>query len=387
MSKNEMNSVNQTPGKSLNELPSKTFKLKDFELKIFQAENSIIVHVTENKDYSNTLYNAELSLDELVKLNRRIFRAFESIEDVFTEFFKTLGENNITIKKEENKINLTIIYEFLGTQEAKIILNPKKPSAEETIPKLCDKVKEIDSLNLIIDEQKKIIEKIKKDFNDYKNYVENKFKELEKKESENLKYNIKYNDGYYLNSDEINKYKVEFPKFKENVNSDIMKYFELNLIETGIKKKQNKTIKKFTLLFKASRNGYSSSNFHSKCDGKNNTVTLVETLNGRRFGGFTDAQWDQSSSYKTGSNGFIFSLDNNEIYYNKDNRYNIYCNSSYGPTFGGGNDFYICDSCNSSNSSGDNSGHSYETNGKQYALAGSNNFLVRDYEVFQLELQ
>ena len=35
-------------------------------------------------------------------------------------------------------------------QEAKIILNPKKPSVEETIPKLCDKVKEIDSLNLII---------------------------------------------------------------------------------------------------------------------------------------------------------------------------------------------------------------------------------------------
>jgi hypothetical protein len=240
MSKNEMDSVNQTPGKNLNELPSKTFKLKDFELKIFQAENSIIVHVTENKDYSNTLYNAELSLDELVKLNRRIFRAFESIEDVFTEFFKTLGENNITIKKEENKINLTIIYEFLGTQEAKIILNPKKPSAEETIPKLCDKVKEIDSLNLIIDEQKKIIEKIKKDFNDYKNYVENKFKELEKKESENLKYNIEYNDGYYLNSDEINKYKVEFPKFKENVNSDIMKCLELNLIETGIKKNKIK---------------------------------------------------------------------------------------------------------------------------------------------------
>ena len=115
-------------------------------------------------------------------------------------------------------------------------------------------------------------------------------------------------------------------------------------------------------------------------------MTLVETMTGRRFGGFTDAQWDQSGNYKTGSNGFIFSLDNNEIYYNKDNRYNIYCDSSYGPVFGGGNDFYIYDSCNSNNSA-DNSGHSYETNGKKYALAGSSSFLVRDYEVFQLELQ
>ena len=126
MSNNETNSNSAPPRVNLNELPSKTFKLKDFELKIFQAENSIIVHVSENKDYSNTLYNAELSLDELVKLNKRIFCAFESIEDVFAEFFETLGENNIIIKKEENKINLTIICEFLGRkQEAKIILKPK----------------------------------------------------------------------------------------------------------------------------------------------------------------------------------------------------------------------------------------------------------------------
>ena len=390
MSKNEMDSVNQTPGKNLNELPSKTFKLKDFELKIFQAENSIIVHVTENKDYSNTLYNAELSLDELVKLNRRIFRAFESIEDVFTEFFKTLGENNITIKKEENKINLTIIYEFLGTQEAKIILNPKKPSAEETIPKLCDKVKEIDSLNLIIDEQKNTIEKIKKDFNDYKNYAENKFKELEaliKKESENLKYNIEYNDCYYLNSDEINKYKVGFPKFKENVNSDIMKYFDLNLIETGIKKKQNKTIKKLTLLFRASRDGYGYSNFHSKCDGKVNTLILVETTNSRRFGGYTECQWDQSNNYKNGPYSFIFSFDNKKIYYSKNGSNSIYGYSSYGPTFGGGHDFYICDGCNSSNNSYESMGNSYENDGKKYPLTGSSNFLVSDYEVYQLELE
>ena len=390
MSNNETNSNSAPPRVNLNELPSKTFKLKDFELKIFQAENSIIVHVTENKDYSNTLYNAELSLDELVKLNRRIFRAFESIEDVFTEFFKTLGENNITIKKEENKINLTIIYEFLGTQEAKIILNPKKPSAEETIPKLCDKVKEIDSLNLIIDEQKKTIEKIKKDFNDYKNYAENKFKELEaliKKESENLKYNIEYNDGYYLNSDEVNKYKVEHPKFKEKIDTQIMKFNDLNLIETGVKNKLKKTIKNFNLLFRASRDGYSTSNFHSKCDGRGNTLIIVKTTNRRRFGGFTDLQWDQSGSYKTGSNPFIFSLDEKEIYYSKNGSNSIYCNSSYGPTFGGGHDFYICGGCNSSNSSYENMNNSYENNGKKYPLTGSNNFLVADYEVYQLELE
>ena len=234
--------------------------------------------------------------------------------------------------------------------------------------------------------KKKIIEKIKKDFNDYKNYVENKFKELEKKESENLKYNIEYNDGYYLNSDEINKYKVEFPKFKKNVNSDIMKYFELNLIETGIKKKQNKTIKKFTLLFRASRDGYGYSNFHSKCDGKVNTLILVETTNRRRFGGYTECQWDQNDSYKSGPYSFIFSFDNKKIYYSKNGSNSIYGHSSYGPIFGSGHDFYINNGCNSNNS-GENMGSSYENDGKKYPLTGSSNFLVSDYEVYQLELE
>ena len=121
MSNNETNSTSAPPRVNF-----KTFKLKDFELKIFQAEYSIILHVTENNDYSNTLYNAELSIDELAKLNQRIFGSFKKIGDVFAEFFETLGENNIIIKKEENKINLTIICEFLGRkQEAKIILKPK----------------------------------------------------------------------------------------------------------------------------------------------------------------------------------------------------------------------------------------------------------------------
>jgi hypothetical protein len=387
---NEINSTSAPPGNNLNELPSKTFKLSDFEIRVFQAENSIIFHSTEIKDYSNTLYKAELSLDELIKLNRRIFNSFTSIEEVFTEFFKTLGENYVLVKKEENKINLTIIGEFLGRkQEAKIILNPQKPPLEETVPKLCDKVKEIDSLNLIIDEQKKIIEKMNKEFNDYKNYAENKFKEFEaliNRESENLQYNIEYNNCKYLNSDEITKYKAKLAKFKDRIDSNIMKYNGLKLIENGVKNKLGKKIKKYNLLFRASENNYRAANFHTKCDGRNNTLTIVETKNGRIFGGFTDASWNQNNSnYSSGSNGFIFSLDNYDIYYNSNSSYNIYSHSSYGPYFGSG-DFIISDNCYT-NTSSESMGNSYYNNGKKYPLTGYYQFAVKDYEVFQLELE
>ena len=192
----------------------------------------------------------------------------------------------------------------------------------------------------------------------------------------------------YFNSEEIIKLKEELPKFKEKLlYTQIMKNNKLNLIEEGVKNKLNKNIKKFRLLFRASRYGFQASNFHSKCDDNSNTLTLVETTEGRRFGGFTYAKWDQSNSYKTGSNGFIFSLNDKAIYYNKNSSYNIRCDSSYGPTFGGGHDFYLCDNCNTSNSSYDSSNHSYDTKGKNYALAGNSSFYVKDYEVYQLELE
>ena len=139
-------------------------------------------------------------------------------------------------------------------------------------------------------------------------------------------------------------------------------------------------------MFRASENNYRAANFHTKCDGKNNTVTIVETKNGRIFGGFTDASWNQnSSSYISGSNGFIFSLDNNDIYYNKNGSYNIYGHSSYGPYFGSG-DFYISDNCNTNNSS-EAMGNAYDNNGKRYPLTGYSSYVVKDYEVFQLELE
>ena len=174
---------------------------------------------------------------------------------------------------------------------------------------------------------------------------------------------------------------------KKKLDSNIIRYSELSLIDDGIKYKFNKKIAKYELLFRASRDGFAASNFHSKCDGKSYTVTFVETSIGRRFGGFTDQSWDQSSGHKTGSNGFIFSLDIKEIYYNKNSTYNIYCNSGYGPTFGGGNDFYLCNNCNKEYSSYNNSDHSYQTNGKKCAMAGTYNFFVKDYEVYQISLE
>ena len=48
------------------------------------------------------------------------------------------------------------------------------------------------------------------------------------------------------------------------------------------------------LLYRASRNGWASSNFHSCCNNKGPTVTVVKSGN-YIFGGYTDQSWDGKS--------------------------------------------------------------------------------------------
>ena len=70
--------------------------------------------------------------------------------------------------------------------------------------------------------------------------------------------------------------------------------------------------RKWSLLYQASRDGFGALNFHSKCDDKPNTLTIVQTTNGNIFGGFTSAQWDSSRSIKFDNKAFIYSLVNKE---------------------------------------------------------------------------
>ena len=210
------------------------------------------------------------------------------------------------------------------------------------------------------------------EFNKGNNYQKEKNSLLKKLE-------ILYGQKLDFDYDE---FKALYDEIKKN--SNIIGYGkDLELILRGINKTVNKKIRRIALLYKASQHGDSASNFHSFCDGKENTLTLVITDKNRRFGGFTAIKWDPNSSYKTDSQSFIFSLDNSEIYYLKDPKSQsiIYCHSNYGPTFGGGHDFFI----QNKSSAGENSGCNYDTKGKKYPLSGESNFKLLDYEVFQIE--
>jgi len=91
-----------------------------------------------------------------------------------------------------------------------------------------------------------------------------------------------------------------------------------------------------SLLYRASRDGFSAESFHSKCDGKQNTLTVILTVENYVFGGFTAHGWLSKGAWKEDSRAFVFSLVNREktpiVMKCIQPKYAIFCDATYGPT-------------------------------------------------------
>lgn len=148
----------------------------------------------------------------------------------------------------------------------------------------------------------------------------------------------------------------------------------------------------FKLLYRGSKDGFTANAFHTKCNNKGPTVVLIRSNYGKIFGAFTDKDWHSSNAYANTSNSFLFSIDKKGKYPLKAGNESTaqYCYSTYGPTFGGGHDFYICDNCNTANSNYSNFPYSYNcpdyvNNGSSNYLAGAYNFKVEEIEVYSVQ--
>jgi hypothetical protein len=161
--------------------------------------------------------------------------------------------------------------------------------------------------------------------------------------------------------------------------------------------------RKFSLLWRGSRDGFKAQEFHRRCDGHANTLTVILDTNGNILGGFTPVGWesrvwnrksgDQSNRWKADSSqkSFLFTLKNPHNIparrfgleaQGKDRA--IYCDSERGPCFGG--DIAVYDNCNA-NSSWTQLGLAYTNDtglDGQVVFTGSLCFQVKEIEVFEI---
>ncbi|XP_067017624.1 uncharacterized protein [Acropora muricata] len=152
---------------------------------------------------------------------------------------------------------------------------------------------------------------------------------------------------------------------------------------------------RFVKCWHAKTDGWAASTFHSNCDGKGSTVTIIQVGN-YIFGGYTDVSWSGSCDYASSSKSFIYSLYNIngfspvkvQIISGLESLAIFRC-YGYGPTFGSQHDILISNNAASNRNSATYCGFSYHlppgysSSGSSCRFyAGSYKFTPTDIEVF-----
>ena len=303
----------------------------------FSVESStLVVNVSEDETVPMINYSFKYSLSDLGKVNR-YFRMFESLEELIPELKNLCDEKKVKIQKNKGSVILTLNVPLKNQNEANLTIPQAEMEPKQVIADLCSTVNEL---------KKKI-----------------KSMEISYIPEEKLEKNLKSKD-IFLDEEE-----------KKMVNNWILK---------TLKSEQGKKVQ-MTLLYKLTTHGNNGSTFHSYCNSKGSTLSLIKTTKGYRFGGFTTVSWAGRGSYVNDTNAFIFSLEYKEKYSSNDGVNAIYDNSSYGPTFGSGHDLYIVNGFHSSNSSC-NFPCSYYGDRYRGLTGGMSNFRVKDLEVYKIEI-
>jgi hypothetical protein len=405
-------------------------------------------HVFQESNNDNNIYKCDFCKDdhhvpkngfilnetanEILKLNLHLKDKAKEAYDLIDEFDEILNDLISLSKDPEN-----FIYEYISFTRNKIDL--KRERLVLKINNISDELlhqlkvfEEKCKLNLINNNNQLTVnfnqthyEKFSKISWNWKEefrkphlndqHIDNLFNEINKLLKENrhknieLKSNLLIGRGCYFKSKEIDQnhfgelnfddYELiySFDQEKSLFNSTILQHeqsFELiKLCEFNWKSK-------FTLIYRATVDGFEAFNFHRKCNGIPNTLSIIKVKDSKNiFGGYTQATWDNSNTYKKDNNAFIFSLvnqDNKPIKINFDSKngssYSIKCNSTFGPTFGAGFDIFISTHSNCTIASYSNLGYSflhplyhYGSEEAKNFLAGSYRFSLNEIEVYRID--
>jgi hypothetical protein len=153
--------------------------------------------------------------------------------------------------------------------------------------------------------------------------------------------------------------------------------------------------KRFKILWRGSRDGFKAKEFHGRCDGHANTLTVILDTKGNIFGGFTPLEWESPPKPKNKTDeslkSFLFTLKNphnisaRRFALNAEKKHEaMRCDSERGPRF---NAIGVADNCNRNTESNIYVGRNYinDTGMDNYTvLTGSKDFQVKEIEVFEI---
>ena len=311
---------------------------KKYSLEIKALNEYLSIHIISEEAIPSFEYEKKVYLSDIK--NNRYLSICANIQELFLSLEPQLKQTN-ELKLLDDKINLELVIPLPSPLVKEVIFSI--PKVEKDINM------EVKDLYRIINQQQDLINKL----NERLSILEKKEKKREEEEEEKQ---------YFI------------CKNSKIIENDREK--DLTLRKWINPERKNFDIK---LLFRMSRDGNQSSEYHKLCDNKDNLLTIIETDNGRKFGGFASKSWGVQNQVidKT----FMFSLNNMKKYERLNNNNAMYNGSGYGPVFGNAWDIYI----NSTMTSGREQYDSRSVFFNKYELTDNGSFNVKEIEVFQFE--
>ena len=118
--------------------------------------------------------------------------------------------------------------------------------------------------------------------------------------------------------------------------------------QTKLNEFYGKKDQRWSLIYKASRDGSDAAAFHTRCNNQGPTMTIMKSSNNHLFGGYTAISWTSDTDWKQDTTAFLFTLTNpHEISATKysidtaKDAHGVFHHAHSGPWFGGANEFTV----------------------------------------------
>jgi hypothetical protein len=367
---NDLNTIKPEQEKINNELKRVLDQAEKYkqENETFKQENGLLNKEnnslkTENENLRNELAKYKEQFEKLKNNYTSLQKDSEALQEQNKEFLQlkeTLENNNEILKnnlEQFNKDNETL------KQNLTMATNQNQALANE-----------INALKNNAQKSQYNEEEIKNMMEELNAYrIKAQENDMLKKHIEELEYQI-----------QAIQERQEEEDVKEVKGDIIHDMNELEMITKKINKENKRII--INLLYKASADSDSAAVFHEKCDGANNTIVLVETKDGKRFGGYTTKSWTGNCVEKADPDAFIFSFDKMKTYDNIPGDDAIGCYPKFGPIFLGCQ-IKIFDNAFTRGGTTFEKELNFNTE-EDYELTGGNRtFDVKDIEVYEVIIE
>ena len=288
--------------------------------------------------------------------------------DELMGFKSQIGELNNFKEKIEQMDLVKTQAEEIKQLKSKIaeLTSPKKSEEKIDEESLKNKIKELEDIKLKHEQEIKDLKLQSAKKSEVKEEKEKEVKVEIKKEAPKI-------EKKHVFGEKTQKYKVKGDIIH---NKD-----EIELITRKI----NKVNKKITLnlIYKATVDSDKASAFHEKCDSAKSSLVLVETDEGKRFGGFTTSSWSGDCVDKKDEDAFVFSLDKMKVYPNIPDEDAIGCYPKYGPIFLGCQ-IRIYDNAFTKGGTTFEKGLNFNTQEDYELTDGNREFKVKEIEVYEV---